>query len=102
MIIYNTTYQIEASILEDVLYWFKSSLIPKIMDDGTLTSVRLLRVMVNEKEMGHCYSLQFNVSNEDLLNDWFSRCGSKILSEINLKYQSKVLGFTTLLEVIDI
>ncbi|MGL4992666.1 MAG: DUF4286 family protein [Bacteroidales bacterium] len=102
MIIYNTTYQIDDSILDDTLLWFKTSLIPSLTCDGTLTNPRLLRVMVDQEEMGNCYSLQFNVSDEKELNEWYSRCGTEILNTITKRYQNRVLGFTTLLDNIEL
>lgn len=102
MIIYNTTYQIESSVLNDTLSWMRSSLIPSIVADGTLSNPRMLRVIVDEAEMGHCYSLQFDVLDEDTLLDWFESAGNELLSAISKRYGQKVLGFTTLLEVLEL
>lgn len=101
MIIYNTTYQIDPSIHEEALNWIKESLIPKILQTKHLTNPRLVKVLTDDPN-NNSYSLQFEVDSVADLNTWYKQTGAAIYSDLTKKYGNKLLGFTTLLEHIEL
>lgn len=101
MIIYNTTYQIDPSVLDEALVWIRSELIPSIVNSKHLKNPRLVRVMTDDKS-NHSYSLQFEVESIEMLNDWYRAHGASIYSNLTKKYGNNLIGFTTLLENIEL
>jgi len=102
MLIVNTTYHVEESVEEAWKAWVRTEYIPMVMAPGLLIHPRFHRLMV-ENEPGHLsYALQFEVKDLDTLENWFQNHGTKMQKTQADKFQEKVLGFTTLMEVIDI
>lgn len=101
MIIYNTTYQIDPSVHDEALSWIKEELIPSLLSSSHLKNPRLVRVMSDDKS-NNSYSLQFEVEDIASLNDWYKTCGASIYAALTKKYGNNLLGFTTLLENIEL
>lgn len=101
MIIYNTTYQIDPSVHEEALSWIRSELIPSLLVSKHLTNPRLVRVMTDDPA-NNSYSLQLEVESIAVLNEWYKAHGASIYAGLTKKYGNNLLGFTTLLEQIEI
>lgn len=101
MIIYNTTYQIDPSVLDEALSWIRLELIPSLLSSEHLKNPRLVRVMTDDK-LNHSYSLQFEIESVEMLNDWYRKHGASIYAGLTKKYGNNLLGFTTLLENIEL
>ena len=100
MLIYNTTYQVSDDVLQNVLIWIKECYIPQVLQLGYLSSPRLCRVL-SHLDDGHSYSLQWEVESSAILHQWHLKQGSVLNEELIKIFKDKVVGFPTLLEVVE-
>ncbi|MCD7898874.1 MAG: DUF4286 family protein [Bacteroides sp.] len=100
MLIYNTTYHVEDDVLDNFLIWLRESYIPAVEKYGTLRSHRLCKLLSHQQE-GTNYSLQWEVENSMELHRWHSEQGIKFNKELVQIFKDKVVGFPTLMEVIE-
>ena len=101
MIVYNTTFHIEADILDESIEYLKKSYIPEAIASGFLQKPCLRRVMRTGAEEGESFSVQFHVKNVDTLNFWLQNEGSAIQQALITRFGQKIAGFSTLLEELD-
>lgn len=102
MIVYNTTFHIHKDIVEECLEYLKNSYIPKASASGILHSPCLRRILDSRNEEGESFSVQFHTSDVASLNDWARREGAALQQELVRRYKEKVVGFSTLLEDIEL
>ena len=101
MLIYNTTYQVEEGQEDNFLIWIKEFYLPEVEKAGALHTPRIVRVLSHREEGSTCYSLQFEVENSGVLHRWHLEQGTKLNEELVKIFQDKVVGFPTLMEVIE-
>lgn len=101
MLIYNTTYQVDEEIVGNFLVWIKECYIPEVENQGLLRAARLCQVLSHRGEEGYCYSLQFEVDNSEMLHRWHLQQGAHLNEELVKTFQHKVVGFPTLMEVVE-
>ncbi|KAA5427114.1 MULTISPECIES: DUF4286 family protein [Bacteroides] len=101
MLIYNTTYQVEEGQEDNFLIWIKEFYLPEVEKAGALHTPRIVRVLSHREEGSTCYSLQFEVENSGILHRWHLEQGTKLNEELVKIFQDKVVGFPTLMEVIE-
>ncbi len=99
MIIYNTTFHADHSHKDEFVQFLTETYIPKALEGGLLMDAQLAKVMGNE-EGGVSYALQFKAESLDSLDLWNGRIGMELTSMITQKFQHKVAGFSTLLELL--
>lgn len=102
MLIYNITFHIDDSIHDEAVRFLTNSYIPQAKKNGVLFNPRFCRVHSNHDDHGKSYSVQFYVKNQDLLNEWWTITGKELHDEITKTFQDKLIGFTTILEELDI
>lgn len=100
MLIYNTTFQIDDEVHDHFLIWIKEYYVPEIEKQGALGIPRLCRIL-SHREDGTSYSLQWEVENSVVLHRWHQTYGVKINDELARTFKNKVVGFPTLMEVIE-
>ena len=100
MLIYNITYHVEDEVHENFLIWLQESYIQEVKKDGVLQSPRLCRLLSHHEE-GTCYSLQWEVEDTGALHRWHLAKGMNYNEEIIRIFNNKVVGFPTLMEVIE-
>lgn len=100
MLIFNTTYHVEDDVHDNFLIWVKESLIPEIERNGVLKKPRLCRLLSHHDD-GSSYSLQWEVEDSSQLHRWHREQGMKFNSEITSMFKDKVVGFPTLMEVVE-
>lgn len=101
MLIYNTTFQVDDDVHDNFLIWIKESYIPEVQKHGALKTPRICRILSHREEGSTCYSLQFEVENSGVLHRWHLEQGTKLNEELVKIFQDKVVGFPTLMEVIE-
>ncbi len=101
MIIYNITFHVDNTILEEYIEFLKKQYIPEALKGEILESPRLCKILADSKDGSSSYSLQFHVENTNLLNDWWKENGNRLNDLMLERFADKVMGFTTLLESID-
>lgn len=100
MLIYNTTFQVDDEVNDNFLIWIKESYMPEIEKHGALKAARLCRVL-SHRDDGSCYSLQWEVDDSAALHRWHREQGAKLNEELKKIFKDKVVGFPTLLEVME-
>ncbi|MBR6539553.1 MAG: DUF4286 family protein [Bacteroides sp.] len=101
MLVYNTTYQIDADQEKYFLIWMQEFYLPQVAQKALLHAPRLLKVLSHRDE-GACYSLQFEVENSAILHRWHQEQGAALNEELVKLFKDKVVGFPTLMEVVDL
>ena len=100
MLIYNTTFHTEDNVHDNFLIWLRESYIPEIEKYDVLRSPRLCRLLSHYDE-GMAYSLQWEVEDSACLHRWHTDQGVKLDDELAKIFKDKVIGFSTLMEVIE-
>ena len=101
MLIYNTTYALQEEDLACFLAWVREKMIPMVHADGALSDGRLARILSQGGDEGHSFSLQFTVTDSATLHKWFLRQGRPLQAEMHQIFGDRVVGFSTLMEVVE-
>jgi len=101
MILYNITYNIETEIESDWLAWMKTIHIPKMMDTGYFSSVRLFKLL-NIEDAGTTYSLQFMSDTLEKIQDFLENLAPLLAEEHNSRYKNKHVAFRMVLQEMDL
>lgn len=101
MLIYNTTYQVDENQEDNFLIWMKEFYLPEVEKAGVLSAPRIMRVLSHREEGSTCYSVQFEVESSGVLHRWHLEQGVKLNEELLKIFADKVVGFPTLMEVIE-
>ncbi|MBP6064927.1 DUF4286 family protein [Bacteroides sp.] len=100
MLIYNTTFQVDDNVCDNFLIWIKESYIPEVEKHGALNQPRLCKIL-SHREEGWSFSLQWEVENSSVLHKWHMEQGTVLNEELKKMFENKVIGFPTLMEVIE-
>lgn len=100
MLIYNTTFHTEDDVHDNFLIWLRESYIPEVEKYGVLRLPRLCRLLSHRDE-GTSYSLQWEVDDSACLHRWHTNQGVKLNEELARIFKDKVVGFPTLMEVME-
>lgn len=101
MLIYNTTYHVEEGQEKGFLIWMQEYYLPEVEKHGTFTAPRIARILSHIEEGSICYSVQFEVESSATLHRWHQEQGAKLNEELLKTFKDKVIGFPTLMEVIE-
>mgnify|MGYP002294001687 CR=1 FL=1 len=110
MIIFNTTYHVDDELEASFIAWLKENYIPMALRREELSEPQLCRVMTTGEEDGSSLSLQFHVQDTfdgayyaDVLVGEGGRTvvGVELTEALVSRFGDRVVGFNTLLEVID-
>lgn len=102
MIVYNTTFHAHGDIAEKFLVWLRGEFVPRAVADGRLAEPRLTLVLNAEESDGNNYSLQFRVVDIDTLQAWYSEIGDELIVEMSQKFGRQAVGFSTLLQEMEL
>ncbi|MEN9917733.1 MAG: hypothetical protein RL662_169 [Bacteroidota bacterium] len=102
MLIFNTTLHLDESVHSECLTFLKETYAPRALEGGMLEQASLARIESRHEENGVSYALQFKTQNLDVLDEWAATTGSELQKLLVQKFGSKVSGFVTLLEEIEL
>lgn len=102
MLIFNTTYQVSEAQARNFLIWLTQSYIPLVMQHGALAEPHLAEVLSHKDENSRSYTLQFDVKDSATLHKWHLEQGTKMAQELIKMFHQEVVGFSTLLEKMDL
>ena len=88
--------------MTECLEYLKLSYIPKAAASGHLSEPCLRRIMNSENDEGESFSVQFCTKDISTLNDWIRKEGAALQQELVKRYSNKIVGFSTLLEDIEL
>jgi len=102
MLIFNTTYQVTEAQARNFLIWLTQSYIPLVMEHGDLSAPQLAEVLSHKDKNSRSYTLQFDVESSAILHKWHTSQGANLAQQLVKMFQQEVVGFSTLLEKMDI
>jgi len=97
-VLYNITYNVDESILENWMVWMKNEYIPKIVSTKYFESANMVKVLVEEEMGGVSFAVMYKSTSLEILEDFVVNHSSKFNNELSHKFGKKVLTFMTLLE----
>jgi hypothetical protein len=101
MILYNITYNIDEDIEFEWLDWMRIVHVPKIMDTGCFTSVKLYKLL-NIEDAGSTYSLQFMSETLEKTQEFLEKSAQLLAEEHNIRYKNKHVAFRTVLQEVEL
>lgn len=101
MLIYNTTYQTGNDDARNFVIWLHEVYMPQVEADGRLKHPRLTRILSHKEQDSECFSLQWEVEDTRTLHQWHTTQGAGLNTEMLKVFKDKVVGFPTLMEVIE-
>ena len=102
MIIYNTTFHLDDEVHNECLEYLKNEYIPQALQKSLLSEPRLALIHRQHEEEGTSYSLQFKAKDLETLEIWMEGIGQDLQEDLTARFGSKVCGFMTLLEEIEL
>ena len=100
MIVFNTTFHVEAALHEEFVNYMLEVYIPMSTRSGLLTSPRLARVFGQEGEEGLSYAMEFTAADLMALEKWNSEESNRVVTPLLEKFKEKVAGFSTVMQTI--
>lgn len=97
-VLYNITYNVDESVLQDWLTWMKSEFINKHIATKYFESANMVKILVEEEMGGESYAVMYKSSSLELLEDFVVNHSPVFNKELSDKFGQKVLTFMTLLE----
>ena len=101
MLIYNTTFQVDASDAQNLVIYLHEKYIPEATKSGVMRNARMCRILSHRDNDSECFSVQFEVEDTAQLHKWYSSEGTQLNNEILKLFKNKVVGFPTMMEVIE-
>lgn len=101
MILYNITYNIEKDTTSDWLDWMKMIHIPKMMNTGYFSSVKLY-TLLNIEDEGSTFSLQFMSDSLEKIEEFLEKYATILAEEHNMRYKNKHVAFRTVLQELEL
>lgn len=101
MLLYNTTYHVPVDEARNFVIWIHQCFLPQVSAFGFLTHGRLSRILSHREDGSECFSLQFDVESSARLHHWYNKQGTALNEEMKRVFNDRVLGFSTLMEIIE-
>ena len=101
MLIYNTTYHVELADARNFVIWLHECYIPEAEKSGELKNPRVLRILSHKEQDSECFSVQWEVADSAVLHRWHTQTGARLNEELMKTFKDRVIGFPTLMEVIE-
>ncbi|MDO9153732.1 MAG: DUF4286 family protein [Paludibacter sp.] len=101
MLIFNTTYKVQKTLIDTWLNWIFQQHIPFMLGSGNFSTSQVAKVIGSEDEEGTSYSVQFHIVDMDALMHWHKNNASIFQKNCAAEFGNQVSFFTTVLEIID-
>lgn len=101
MVIYNTTFSVPEELKNEFLDFIRNHYIPQAMESDVMKEPRLARIIGDEGNNGLSYALEFKTDSTEALEEWYKNEGKRLYFLILNKFQQNILGFATLMQLID-
>ncbi len=98
MIIYNISFTVAPSFMQEWEVWSKEYLGPKIMETGFFDKFKTLKVLSKEANEYPVYCLQFTTDSIYRYTQYNDNASSQIKAEVSDKYKDQVLFFDSVLK----
>lgn len=101
MFIYNTTFQTNINDAQNLVIYLHEKYIPKAQKSGVMKNVRMSRILSHHDNESECFSVQFEAESIAHIHQWYSTEGKKLNDELLELFKNNVVGFPTIMEVIE-
>lgn len=81
--------------------WVHQYMFPKVREYGFMQNGRLSRILSHKDADTECFAVQFEVESTARLHHWFAKQGQQLGEELLKTFENRVLGFSTMMEVIE-
>ncbi|MGI6047254.1 MAG: DUF4286 family protein [Petrimonas sp.] len=102
MIIYNTTFSIPKELQNEFLDFIRDEYIPLSTKNNLIKEPRLTRVFSKDDDEDYSFALEFKADTIEQLEEWNKMYGRKLYFLVMRKFKQHILGFTTLLQPIEL
>ncbi len=98
MIIYNTTYTLDAAIKHEWTYWVRTDYLPAIFETGLVSASRVLRLISDVGQQGVVYTIQLEFSDLNTYETYFADHVDLFYGRMAFRFGTKLASFSTVLE----
>lgn len=102
MIIYNTTFLVMDQVRDDFLAWIRTVYVPRATQTRQLVAPMFARVMGSAEDGAESYALQFRAHSAESLQEWKDSIGTALVSDMTRRFGSNVMGFSTMMDKIEL
>ena len=100
MIIFNTTFQVDKSIIPQSIDYLKKEYIQKAVKSGVLQDDHVLKELQENESEGSNFSVKLTVKEIPTTNKWLKEEGNASNQALVQHFGPLIAGFSTLLEEI--
>ncbi len=98
MLLYNTTFGIDAAIEREFVEWLRTEFIPSATSDGEyFTAPELFRVEAESEPGVTSLALHLRACSRDDIETWYADHGSRLFDTILQRWPSRAVFFSTTL-----
>lgn len=101
MLIYNETFIVDDTIVDEWLNWIKTNHIPAILGTGLFDGYKAYTVLDSPNE-GITYCLQFHTDNVQRYSDFHYKHMDDIHATHNKQFEERFALFHTLMETVEL
>lgn len=98
MIIYNTTYTLDAAIQYEWTYWVRTDYLSVILETGLVTATRVLRLISDVGQQGVVYTIQLEFSDLSAYETFSADFIDLFYGRMAFRFGTKLASFSTVLE----
>jgi len=101
MYLYNITYNISEEIHEKWLHWMRTIHIHEVINTSHFIGAKLIKVLIEEEMGGVTYSVQYQVENKDILENYHKNYHALFVEKMNRLFIDNYVNFSTELLIIE-
>lgn len=98
MLVYNMTFSVDADKADEWLSWMRSVHIPKVQSTGLFETYKILKVLNHDDDATVSYAVQYFVSNDKLLENYFENDAQRLNKHIQNRWGESQVAFESLLK----
>ncbi len=102
MIVYNTTFVVMNSVKDNFLAWVRTVYVPHATQSRKLVAPMLTRIIGSVEEGTESYAVQFRAHSEESLQEWKEEIGNALISDMTRRFGQQVMGFSTVMDKLEI
>ncbi len=100
MLVYNETFIVDDTIIDEWLLWIKTNHIPSILATGAFDSYKVLTVLDSPNE-GITYCFQYHTDTVERYSDFYYKHMDQLHQTHNAQFEERFALFHTLMETVD-
>jgi hypothetical protein len=100
MLVYNETFIVDDTIIDEWLTWIKNNHIPSILATGDFDSYKVLTVLDSPNE-GITYCIQYYTDTVERYSDFYYKHMDQLHKTHNAQFEERFALFHTLMETVE-